>query len=158
MTVTRRTFLRSGAVTALVTGLALDSIPRTFAQQTNKHNPAQDFQVSSEAKQEPTISFKRETFQPYLNGAFTLSAGPSSVAATLVSVRDCTPTTKSKVTGRSLKTDSFALVFRSEGKLADLTTIYDVEHATLGKFPLFLSRREHPRGTFFYEAVFNHTL
>ena len=145
-------------MTVLLTGLALDTIPRAFGQQLRKHDPAQDFQVSFEAKQEPTFYFKRETFQPYLNGVFKLSAGANSVEATLVSVRDCTPSPKNKATRKSRPSDSFALVFRAQGKLTDLTSIYDVEHAALGKFPLFLTRREGPQGQHFYEAVFNHAL
>lgn len=159
MTLSRRTFLRSGTTAVLVTGLALDALPRAFAQQAHKHDPKQDFQVSFEAKQEPAFSFKRETFQPYLNGVFKLSAGANSVEATLVSVRDCAPDPKvSKVTQKWRQSDSFALVFRAEGKLTDLTSIYDVEHAALGKFPLFLTRRDGPQGKHFYEAVFNHAL
>ena len=160
MTVTRRSFLRSGAMTVFLTSLALDTIPLSFAQNARQSDPSQDFQVSFEAKQEPTFYFKRETFQPYLNGIFKLSAGANSVNATLISVRDCTPGPKSlKVTKKSRPSDSFALVFRAEGKpLTDLTTIYDVEHGALGKFPLFLTRRDGPHGTYFYEAVFNHAL
>ena len=145
-------------MTVLVTGLALDALPRAFAQQVRKHDPAQDFQVSDESKQEAAYSFKRETFQPYLHGVFKLSAGANSVEATLVSVRDCTPNPKQKTTRKARQSDSFALVFRAEGKLTDLTSIYDVEHAALGKFPLFLTRRDGPQGKYFYEAVFNHAL
>lgn len=158
MTLSRRTFLRSGTTAVLVTGLALDTLPRAFAQQVHKHDPKHDFPVSFEAKQEAAFSFKRETFQPYLNGVFKLSAGANSVEATLVSVRDCSPDPKQKVTKKSRQSDSFALVFRAEGKLTDLTSIYDVEHAALGKFPLFLTRRDGPQGKHFYEAVFNHAL
>jgi hypothetical protein len=146
-------------MTVLLTGLALDSIPRAFGQQLRKHDPAQDFQVSFEAKQAPTFAFRRETFEPYLKGVFKLSAAANSVEATLVSVRDCTPSANSaKVTKKSRPSDSFALVFRADGKLTDLTTIYDVEHAALGRFPLFLTRRDGPQGKYFYEAVFNHAL
>jgi hypothetical protein len=42
--------------------------------------------------------------------------------------------------------------------LTDLTSIYDVEHGALGKFALFLTRRDGTRGTYFYEAVFNRAL
>ena len=148
MTVTRRTFLRSGAMTALLTGLTLDSIPRAFAQQSQTHDAAHD------------SAFKRETFLPYLHGAFALNAGAHSVDATLVSVRNWTPNPKlAKLTRKTRKSDSFALVFRSKEKLTDLTTIYDVEHAALGRFPLFLTRRKgQQHGTYFYEAVFNHAL
>jgi len=158
MTVTRRRFLQSGAAAVMLTGLALDSVPLAFAQQLRKSDPAQDFQVSPEAKQESTYYFKRETFEPYLQGVFTLSAGANSVEATLVSVRDCKPGARGKLTPRSRATECFALVFKAEGKLTDLTAIYDVEHGALGKFALFLTRRDGPRGEHFYEAVFNRAL
>jgi hypothetical protein len=78
---------------------------------------------------------------------------------TLTAVRDCTPSlTSSKVTKKSRQSDCFALEFRASGKLTDLTTIYDIEHAALGTFSLFMTRRDGPRGTYFYEAVFNHSL
>jgi uncharacterized protein DUF6916 len=159
MTVPRRNFLRLGAMTVFVTAIALDSVPLAFAQKGEKSNPAQDFQIPTEAAQAPIFYFKRETFQPYVGGIFKLSAGANSVEATLVSVRDCTPSPKShKLTKKSRPSDSFALVFRAEGKLTDLTTIYDVEHGALGKFALFLTLRDGPQGTYFYEAVFNHAL
>ncbi|MET0650816.1 MAG: hypothetical protein ABW208_29755 [Pyrinomonadaceae bacterium] len=158
MTVTRRSFLRSAATTVLLTSIALDSVPFSFAQNAPKPDPSQDFQVPFAAKQESIFYFKRETFQPYLNGQFTLRAGANTVDATLVSVRDCTPDPRSKLTRKSRQTNCFALIFRADGKLTDLTSIYDVEHAALGKFALFLTRRDGPHGTYFYEAVFNHAL
>ena len=159
MTVTRRSFLRSAATTVLLTGIALDSIPLSFAQDARKSDPSQDFPVPLAAKQESIFYFKRETFEPYLNGQFTLRAGANTVSATLVSVRDCTPSANAnKVTRKSRQSNCFAIIFSAEGKLTDLTTIYDVEHGALGKFALFLSRRDGPHGTYFYEAVFNQAL
>jgi hypothetical protein len=159
MTVTRRTFLRSAATTVLLTTIALDSIPLSFAQDARKSDPSQDFLVPFEAKQAQIFYFKRETFEPYLNGQFTLRAGANTVDATLVSVRDCTPSANAnKVTRKSRQSNCFAIIFSAEGKLTDLTTIYDVEHGALGKFALFLTRRDGPRGTSFYEAVFNQAL
>jgi hypothetical protein len=158
MTVSRRTFLRSGAMSVLLTTIALDSIP-LFAQQLQKSDPARDFQLPFEATQAPAFYFKRETFEPYIGGYFKLSAAANSVNATLVSVRDCTPSAKSaKVTKKSRPSDCFALEFRADGKLTDLTTIYDVEHGALGKFALFLTHRDAPGRRHFYEAVLNHAL
>ena len=158
MTVTRRRFLRSGALTVLLTGLALDAAPLAFAQQLRKSDPSQDFKTPFEAQREPTFYFKSETFRPYLNGVFKLSAGANSVDATLIKVRDCVPGTRSRVTQKSRPTECFALVFQAEGTLTDLTTIYDVEHGALGKFALFLTYREGERGAHLYEAVFNRAL
>lgn len=157
MTVTRRSFLRSAATTVLLTGIALDSIPLSFAQDARKSDPSQDFPVPLAAKQETLFYFRRETFEPYLNGQFTLRAGANTVDATLVSVRDCKPAAN-KLTRKARESNCFAIIFRAEGKLTDLTTIYDVEHGALGKFALFLTRRDDPHGTYFYEAVFNHAL
>lgn len=157
MTLPRRSFLRSGAMTALVAGVALDKLPVVFAQQLEKSNPSQDFIVSVEAKQESIFYFNRETFQPYVGGVFTLRAGANSVEATLVTVRNFTQRLKpGKGMPRSRRSESFALIFSAPEKLTELTTIYDVEHGALGKFALFLSRRDNPDGTYFYEAVFNH--
>jgi hypothetical protein len=145
-------------MTVILTSIALDSIPLSFAQDARKSDPTQDFQVPFEAKQAPTFYFKRETFQPYLNGTFTLRAGANTVEATLISVRDCTQSATNKLTRRARPSECFALVFRTQSTLTDLTSIYDVEHGALGKFALFLTRRDGPRGTYFYEAVFNRAL
>lgn len=158
MTVTRRRFLRSGAMTVFLTGFALDSVSLAFTQQPRKSNPSQDFQISSTVKEDPVFYFKRETFEPYVNGVFVLSAGSKSVEATLIKVRNCAPSKQSKVTPRFRPTECFTLVFQADGKLTDLTTVYDVEHGALGKFALFLTRRDGPRNTHFYEAVFNRAL
>ena len=157
MPVSRRTFLRSGAMTVILTGVALDSMPLSFAQDAPKADPKQDFLVPFEVKQEKIFFFQRETFEPYVNGTFTLRAGAASVEATLVSVRDCNPVAN-KLTRKARQSECFAVIFSAEGALTDLTTIYDVEHGALGKFALFLTRRDGPRGTYFYEAVFNGAL
>ena len=143
-------------MSVLLAGLALDIAPLAFAQDRWQPDAKQDFAVPFEAKQSPVFYYKRETFQPYVNGVFKLRAGAKSVDATLVSVRDCTPSPKSKLTPKARPSDCFALVFRANGALTDLTTIYDVEHAALGTFALFLTRRDGPRNTFYYEAVINH--
>jgi hypothetical protein len=158
MTATRRSFLRSGVITVLMAGIALDVVPSIFAQGNPQHDPKKDFPVPFEAQQSPIFYFKRETFQPYVGGIFKVSAGTHSVEMKLERVRNCAPTPGAlKVTKKSRQSDCFALEFSSPGALTDLTTIYDVEHAALGKFALFMTRRDGPGGTYEYEAVFNHT-
>ena len=61
-----------------------------------------------------------------------------------------------KLTKKIRQSNCFIIVFSSAGSMSDLTTIYDVEHSALGKFPLFLTRRDKAGGGHFYEAVFNH--
>jgi hypothetical protein len=157
MTPTRRSFLRSGVMTVLMAGVALDVVPSIFAQGNPKHDPKKDFPVPFEAQQSTLFYFKRETFQPYVGGIFKVRAGAKSVEMKLERVRPCTPSPQAlKVTKKARPSDCFALEFSSDGALTDLTTIYDVEHAALGTFALFMTRRDGPHGTYEYEAVFNH--
>jgi hypothetical protein len=159
MPVTRRSFLRSGATAALTATIALKAAPMAFGQIGAKPDPSRDFPVPYEAQKSPLFSFKRETFQPYVGGIFRVSAGASVVEMTLTKVRGCEISARGRgLTKKARQTDCFALVFTADDTLTDLTSIYDVEHAALGKFALFLTRRDGPHGTYFYEAVFNHAL
>ena len=145
-------------MTVLTTSIVLNAVPLAFGQDsTARPNPALDFQIPFQAQQSPLFFFKRETFQPYVGGIFRARAGARSINMTLTGVRDCTPKATTKITTKSRPSDCFALEFRATGTLTDLTTIYDIEHAALGTFPLFMTRRDGPRGTYFYEAVFNHS-
>lgn len=160
MPVTRRSFLRSGATAALTMAVALKAAPLAFAQISSKPDTTRDPQIPYEAKQSPLFTFKRETFQPYVGGTFRVRAGANAVDMTLTKVTGCEISPRGhKMTKKPPKqTDCFALTFTAGETLTDLTTIYDVEHAALGSFVLFLTRRDGPRGTYFYEAVFNHVL
>lgn len=159
MPVTRRSFLRSGATAALTTAVALKTAPLAFGQISSKPDPTREPQIPHEAKQSPLFTFKRETFQPYVGGTFRVRAGANAVDMTLTKVRGCESSARGRnLTKKSRQTDCFALVFTSDEALTDLTSIYDVEHAALGSFALFLTRRDAPGGKHFYEAVFNHAL
>lgn len=159
MKATRRSFLKSGAITILMAGIALDLAPSAFAQ-SSQNDPTKDFPVPFEAQQSAIFYFKQETFEPYLGGVFKASAGAKTIEMTLEEVRNCAPSPQScKVMKKPARpSECFALVFRSTGTLTDLTTIYDIEHAALGKFALFMTRRDGPGGKHFYEAVFNRAL
>lgn len=157
MPVSRRSFLKSGAATVLAAGMVAGAGAHALGQQGGRPDPRADFPIPMEAQRSPLFFFKRETFAPYVGGLFTARAGARSIEMTLKSVRDCTPSATSlKVTKSARPSDCFALVFVSDGTLTDLTTIYDVEHAALGTFPLFMTRRDGDGGAYVYEAVFNH--
>lgn len=158
MKATRRSFLKSGAMAVVMAGVALNVTPSAFAQGNSDQDPTKDFPVPFEAQQSPLFYFKRETFQPYVGGVFKVSAGAKTVEMKLKHVRNCTPTAEAeKVTKKKPRaTDCFALEFSSDEALTDLTAIYNVEHAALGKFALFMTRRDGPGKTYEYEAVFNH--
>lgn len=144
----------------MTAAIALKAAPAAFAQISSKPDTTRDFAVPYEAQKDPIFFFKRETFQPYVGGTFNVRAGAHSLEMTLSKVRGCEVSAKGRaLTKKSRESDCFALVFTANDKLTDLTSIYDVEHSALGKFALFLTRRDGPsKGTYFYEAVFNHAL
>lgn len=158
MPVTRRMFMKSGAMSALAAGLVFNAGAFVFGQSLRRSDPAVDFQIPYEATQSPTFYFTRDTFAPYVGGIFTTrGVGVRSVNLTLQPVRDCTPKAATRLmTKPARKSDCFALTFRSTAKLSDLTTIYRLDHGALGQFDVFMTRREGGRGVYFYEAVFNH--
>jgi hypothetical protein len=146
-------------MTVLTASIIASAGASAFGQEHNPHGQPSDFQVPFQVQQSPLYFFKAETFQPYVGGVFTARAGSHSIEMTLVKVRDCTPSAQSnKVAKKVRQSECFALIFSASGELTDLTTIYDVEHAALGKFALFMTRRDGPGDTHFYEAVFNRAL
>jgi hypothetical protein len=161
MSVNRRSFLKSGALSVLAaaSGLIYAAPALGRGKVKGAPEPTPEIPIPFEARRHPLFYFTRGTFHPYVGGVFSASAGGRSISMTLVEVRNFTPKAWGRFTlGRVEPTSSFALEFSSAGRLTDLTTIYDIEHAGLGEFPLFMTRRDGPEGTSLYEAVFNHLL
>jgi len=165
MSVSRRDFLKSGATATLAVGLALKfGSDAASGQALRRSDPSQDFPVSTEAQKDPVFSYTRETFDPYVGGIFnSRGVAGKTVGLTLLKVRDCKAAPRSArlasappVTKKERETDCFALIFVSSEPLTDLTTIHTLEHAALGKFGLFLTRREGEGKRLYYEAVINH--
>lgn len=163
MSVNRRSFIKSGALSALTAAFGLIYVTPARGQVGAVEAPRSTpgVPIPFEARQSPLFYFTRGTFQPYVGGIFIASAGSKSISMTLVEVSGYTPKAWGTFSpGRVLPTNSFALTFSSadEVELTDLTSIYTIQHAALGEFPLFMTRRDVPDGTSRYEAVFNHLL
>ena len=165
MPVTRRSFLKSGATSVLTTVVALSQFTPARGQDKprseSKPSPAprSDEQIPYKAQRSPLFFFRADSFRPYVGGVFVASAGANSVQMTLKGVRDCSPKPSTKLTTATApRTECFALEFSSDKSLTDLTSIYDIEHAALGQFQLFLTRRAGADGKSLYEAVFNRLL
>lgn len=154
MSVTRRSFLKAGALTALSAGLALNHAGPALAQTADA---SQDFPVSHEAKTDPVFYYKKATFDPYLNTTFRARARGGVVELVLVKIADTSAPARSKLTRRARPTESFSLLFRASGPLSAITTIHTLEHDALGKFSLYLVRASAPESDeLYYEAVINH--
>ncbi len=165
---TRRTFLRTGALAAVAAGIALSPANLAFGQDTKTPNPSQDIEIPYEAKLDPVFSYTKATFDPYVGGVFT-SRGTDGkrVALTLAAVLGPPRTTtqtpsrtgatvSTKLTTKARAIETFTLVFKASGPLSELSTIHQLEHAALGKFSLFLVRKEDEQGQEVYEATISH--
>jgi len=155
MPVTRRSFLKAGALTALSAGFVINLAGLALAQTGS--NPAQDFPVSQEAKTDPVFYYKKATFDPYVNTTFRARARGEDISLVLVKVTDACSTPRNGLTRKARATEGFKLLFRASAPLTELTTIHNLEHDALGKFSLFLVRisPEEDR-EIYYEAVINH--
>lgn len=169
MSLSRRSFMKSGAMAAVAAGFLLESPILTLAQDKIQSGPLLGyFQVPDEARQDPLFSYNRSTFEPYVGGIFTSRDARSRVIELkLVRVREYKPTPKGRftttrvtttggtTTRNPVQTDCFSLLFQASRDLPPFTSIYTIEHGALGKFDLFMVRSVN-RSQIFYEAVINH--
>ena len=156
MAISRRSFLKSGTLTALAAGVAFNPNLLAFGQ-TRTQSTNLGYQIPITAQQEPTYMFTRATFDPYVGSIFQApNAKGKMVNLTLLSVTTNRPSATTKIsTAPARETDSFSLMFKAAGPLPPFTSIHHISHPALGKFDLFLT--PHSQGsTLLYEAVFNH--
>src|SRR5688572_15188506 len=141
MSVSRRKFIKSSALTALSAGLIFKVGESAFGQKRVPDRPISKFEVPNEAQQNPILYYNRATFEPYVGGTFIgRDARGRSVEMNLVSVREYKPNSTKITTGETRKTESFSLTFSASSSLPPFTSIHIIEHAVLGKFDLFLQR------------------
>lgn len=130
MSISRRKFLRAGTLVALATALPLNSV---VGQQFSDGGNRVDFNPA-ELAQDPLANYTKSTFVQYLNSVFRLSGGIyQPVDVTLTEVTDMMPANTTQAAGR----ECFSLLFRGEAIALPQGT-YTVEHASLGRFALFL--------------------
>ena len=157
MAISRRFFLRSGALTALATGIALNTNARIFGQGgPPPTNPGHQIPLS--AQQQPSFMFTRATFDPYVGGIFQApNALGQMVSLTLLSATTNKPADSTRISTRPARdTESFSLMFMAASPLPPFTSIHTISHPALGNFDLFLTPRPQEGGVMLYEAVFNH--
>ena len=114
--------------------------------------------VTAALPHDALASLGREHFLPLVGQRFRFAGdGSRAVTAVLTDVRQQPQTSRSAALRSQPRLDHFTLIFRSDARpLASAT--YQIEHAGLGRFPLFLvSRPTLHRGTE-YVAVFNRLL
>lgn len=124
MSISRRRFMRAGTIAAIAAGVCLRPSLNTLAHDL--------IGQSSATTTDPLANYTQATFTQYVNSIFRLH-GRVIVDVTLTKVQDTLPANVSRAGGR----ESFALHFRGGG-ISLPQDSYQVEHAALGTFRLFL--------------------
>jgi hypothetical protein len=122
MSISRRVFIKTGALAAVVAGISLKPSLLVLGQEPTVALPALD----------PLSNYTQATFEQYVNSIFTLR-GRRTIEVMLTKVEDTLPAKVSRAGGR----ESFALHFRGGGAALPQDT-YVVEHPSLGTFRMFL--------------------
>lgn len=157
MSVSRRRFLKTSALSTLAAGCVLGPGLRAFGQDSNQ--PDADFPIPYEATQDPVFYYTRETFEPYVGGVFRGWVGRTAVDLVLLGVTAYAPSTTTKImTARGRATDTFSLTFSAARPLSSLADAHRLEHAALGRFMLNMKQSLDERGRIIYEAVISHVV
>ena len=160
MSISRRLFLRSGALTAAAAGLALGANKLALGQKGKLSHPTIEpiDGVPYQAQQDTLFYYRRSAFEPCVGSVFqTRGANRKTINLTLLKVTEYKPQAPAGLIIRQARnTDSFTLSFRASGMLPS-SGIPKLSHPVLGEFDMFLSL-DRKNGELFYEAVVNHVL
>ena len=141
MSVSRRRFLKSGAVVSA----ALLLKPGTFSF---GQKPL------SNAFLKPVQSYSREMFEPYVGDIFRVRVGKQMVNLKLVALENSEPASANTTTGKIARTDCFSLRFHASTQLPGTGRVHNLRHTQLGGFDLFMVQSKEG-ATFRHTAVIN---
>ena len=128
MSVSRRRFLRSGALGGLAAGLMLKSNTLALGLAANQS-----------VDQAAGFNYGRANFEPHVGSTFRLLQGKQTLDLTLDSLTDYREPTRAARALRLKSAECFVLSFRAPQNLFRAST-YQLEHPKLGKFDLFMTR------------------
>jgi hypothetical protein len=141
MSVTRRSFLRSGAIMSA----ALVLKPGTFV--LGENSPRSN-------SQSPVHAYSREMFAPYIGDIFRVRVGKQMVDLKLVALEDFQPASHGITTGKIARTDCFSLRFQAAKQFPAITGLHSLKHSKVGSFDLFMIHSEE-RARFQHTAIVN---
>jgi len=149
MSVSRRKFLKSGAVVSA----ALFLKPSTFIFGQESHSNISLKPGTSYSRE--IQSYSREMFEPYIGDIFRVRVGKRMVDLKLVALEDMQRASHGITTGRIARTDCFSLRFHTATRLPDIGKIHKLKHSKLGSFDLFMTQSKK-NGKFRHTAIVNH--
>jgi hypothetical protein len=156
MTVSRREFLKRGAIIGATAALPLNLTVLAAAQSDGwKHAGDDDlFATTSGDPYEAVTRLSKASFTPNIGTIFKLYAKTKTVDIRLVAIRDVASPTGKPVPGG----ECFDLYFQGAPSLLLGQNTYIIDHAKLGKFALFVVQNGRDGKASYFEAVFNRRL
>lgn len=157
MNISRRRFMKTGMIVAATALVPLGQMKTAAAQQSKdgRSNSVPDSKVLNKNRTSRLFYYNKSTFAPYVNSEFHVHLSSSkALAITLVGIEDFSNSQEKLVVGD----ESFTLEFNGPSGRAFKQQTYEVEHAALGRFSLFIVPVGMPtsKGDISYEAAFNH--
>jgi hypothetical protein len=155
MKIPRRRFIQAGVVAAACVGARLTIGPASAQQQDSGRPQGGYFAVPPEVQNDPASYYNMATFLPYVKTGFLILIGRTWRYMTLVEVKNLSP----KAGGEPATNldECFSLTFLASRGQKIEQKVYNIRHAALGKFSLFLvpvGRRTRTTPEY-YEAVIN---
>lgn len=143
MSVSRRKFLRGGALVAISAGIPMKTLVAQTIGQTISFLP-------TSSNLDAGSNLNREIFSRYLNTSFSFShKNVGRVGVKLIEVYDLTP--KATPAGK----ECFGVVFVGPRGQALKQETYSVKHESLGSFEMLVSPMAPRKEGVYYEAIFN---
>lgn len=146
MAITRRRFAQVAGASVVGFGL-LGRAANVFSQSLGFGDL---FPLTGEAAADILMTFKSETFAPYIGTIFRSDQSGHSFRLAQVIDHELT-----KEKSSAAPVESFSLFFRSVSLKSVPQETHTFEHPSLGTFSLFIAPVDRARAT--YEAVINHT-
>jgi hypothetical protein len=134
-------------------------LAKTAAAQQSKNGRTDSLtggKALNKAQTSQLFYYNKSTFAPYVNSEFRVRLNSSkAVAITLVGIEDFA---NSQETLRAVGDECFTLEFNGPASKTFTQQTYEVEHAALGRFSLFIVPvgMRTGKGAIAYEAAFNH--
>ena len=149
MPISRRYFLRAGAVTmaAASAPISLNVLAAARGARNNAAAPQPD--------SAPALMSKA-MFAAHLNTTFLIRPhNAQAVRVKLVELEDCGPAPQQQGAAHA-GAECFALAFSAPAQRALKQSTYRIEHHALGQFDLFIAPMKSAKHGQIYEAIINH--
>ena len=156
MNIPRRKFIKAGLVAAACAGVPLTIGPASAQKQPGTGRRSEGyFAIPAEVQNDPVSYYNMATFAPYVKSGFLILIGRTWRYMTLVEVKNLN-TSSGNAPVKNLD-ECFSLIFLASRGQKIEQKLYNIRHAALGKFSLFLvpiGRRTRTSPEY-YEAVIN---